>query len=219
MTGRWLWCAALLAAMLVGRPVQAADPQRLVNQAGAIVAEMRGDPRFTAADLLARSKAVMIVPELKKGGMLIGGQGGTGLLLVKQSNGGWSSPVFYSIGGATLGLQVGFETAKMVLLVMSDGALQAWLRGEFKFGGQDGNVVFLDGSEGSAGKTSQGADVVAWAHGTGAYAGITVEGTDFSFDQSDNRSYYGRILGAQDIIQGGAANPGADTLRQALAAP
>jgi lipid-binding SYLF domain-containing protein len=219
MRGRSVWCAAMLAATLLARPAQAANPQALVDSAGAVVDEMRHDPRFDAADLLRRSKAVMIVPELSKGGMLIGGQGGTGMLLVKQPGGGWSAPVFYSIGGATFGLQVGFQTAKVVFFVMNDAALQPWLRGEFKFGTQDGVVVFLDGSEGSAGKTSQGADIVAWAHANGAYAGITVEGTDVSFNQGDNRVYYGRILGAPDIIRGDAANPGADALRQSLATP
>jgi len=54
---------------------------------------------------------------------------------------------------------------------------------------------------------------------TAAYAGITLEGTDVSFNQGDNRTYYGRILGAPDIIRGEAVNHGADTLRQSLEIP
>jgi lipid-binding SYLF domain-containing protein len=219
MRGRSLWGIAMLAGLLVARPAYAADPQFLVNNAGAIIDEMRHDPRLNAADLLRRARAVMIVPELRKGGALVGGQLGTGLLLAKQPDGGWSAPVFYSLAGATFGLQVGYESAKVVFFVMSEPALQAWLQGKFKFGGQDGNVTFLDGSDGSVNKTSQGADVVAWAHANGAYAGITVEGTDISFDQGDNRAYYGRILGAPEIIRGDASNRGADSLRQVLAAP
>jgi lipid-binding SYLF domain-containing protein len=218
MTGRSLWYVALLAAAIMAGPARADDPQQLVDRARVVIDEMRQDPRFNATDLLRQARAVMVVPELSKGGMLVGGQGGAGLLLAKQPSGGWSAPAFYSLAGATFGLQVGFQSAKVVFFVMSDAALQAWLRGDFKLGGQDGNVVFLDGSEGSAGKTSQGADVVAWAHANGAYAGITVEGTDVSFSQGNNRAYYGRIVGAPEIFRGDADNRGADALRQVLTA-
>jgi lipid-binding SYLF domain-containing protein len=208
----------MFAALIVARPAYADDPQKLVDRATLVAEEMRHDNTFNSADLLRRAKALMIVPELSKGGFLIGGQGGAGLLLAKEPNGGWSSPAFYSIGGPTLGLQVGFQTAKMVFFVMSDVALQAWLRGEFKFGTQDGVAVFIEGSEGSNGKTSQGADVIAWIRANGAYAGITVEGTNISFNQGDNRSFYGKTLNAEEIvIQGAVVNHDADALRRALA--
>ncbi len=137
--------------------------------------------------------------------------------MVHQPDGRWSAPGFYSIGGGTVGLQVGFETAKIVFFVMSEDALQRWLRGDFKFGAQDGVAVFLKGSELSA-KTSQGADVLAWVRASGAYAGITLEGTDVSYNVANNRAYYGRIVSTEEIFGlGTAANPGAEPLRDALA--
>jgi lipid-binding SYLF domain-containing protein len=217
MLWRSLGVASLLVVLAAAPPAAAEAPQTLVDRARLVVEEMRQDTRINSADLLSRARAVMIVPELSKGGFLVGGQGGTGLLLVKDAAGGWSAPVFYSIGGATLGLQVGFQTAKLVFFVMSDAGLQAWLRGEFKFGGQDGVAVFMHGTEVSgSGKTAQGADVIAWARASGAYAGITVEGTDVSFNVGENRAYYGRIVSAQEIIGGAAANAGAEALRSAL---
>jgi SH3 domain-containing YSC84-like protein 1 len=216
MMRKSLIAAALL--VLVGVvPAAAEGPQALVERAVTVADELRADRGIDSADLLNRALAVMIVPELSKGGMLVGGQGGTGLLLVKNTAGGWNGPVFYSIGGATVGLQVGFQTAKLVFFVMSDAALQRWLRGDFTFGGQDGVAVFMHGTE-LSNKTPQGADVIAWARASGAYAGITLEGTDVSFNVNENRAFYGRIVGAPDIINGGVANAGAEPLRQALAA-
>jgi lipid-binding SYLF domain-containing protein len=181
-------CQALGAAILLvtANAAAAESPHVLVDRAVVVVEEMRHDPGVDAADLLRRARAVMVVPELSKGGLLVGGQGGTGLLLVKNQGGGWSNPVFYSIGGATIGLQVGFQTAKLVFCVMSEAALQTWLRGDFKFGGQDGMAVFM-------------------------------HGTEVSFNVNENRAYYGRIVGAQEIISGGVINPSADPLRNALA--
>jgi lipid-binding SYLF domain-containing protein len=212
------WLVTLLVALIGIRSAQADDPQLQVDRARLVVDEMRGDATFGSADLLLRARAVMIVPELSKGGLLIGGQGGAGLLLARQSDGSWSAPAFYSLGGATFGLQVGFQTAKMVFFVMSDAALETWLRGDFKFGTQDGVAVFIEGSPTNR-QTSQGADVIAWARANGAYAGITIEGTDVSFNVDATRAYYGRIVGARELLLEGAAAPrGADGLRLALAA-
>jgi lipid-binding SYLF domain-containing protein len=152
-----------VAIVLAAQPALAENPQQLVDRARLTLEEMLHDPDFSAATKLSKAKALLIVPELGKGGFLIGGQGGGGLLIVRQPGRGWGAPAFYSLGGATLGLQVGFQTAKMVFFVMTERALQNLLNGDFKFGAQDGKAVFVTGSQHFDGKTSQGADVVAWA--------------------------------------------------------
>jgi lipid-binding SYLF domain-containing protein len=217
MHWRMILIAPLVALSLLSRPAFADDPQRLVDSARVTFEEMRHDSGFNSVDVMRRAKAVLIVPELSKGGFLIGGQGGGGILMARQRGGIWGAPAFYSLGGATFGLQVGFQTAKMVLFVMTDATLQAWLRGDFRFGTQDGVAVFVQGAEHSRGKTSQGADVVAWVHANGAYAGITVEGTSVSFNRDESRAYYNKILSPEEIVfRGNAVNPGAEELRKTL---
>lgn len=213
--------ALLLVAVAAAAPAHAqSDQQKLVDKARLTVEDMRHDSEFTySADLLRRAKGVMVVPELTKGGLIVGGQGGDGVLLAKTSRGGWSYPAFYSIGGATLGFQVGVQQAEVVFFVMTERAMQAWLRNEFKLGTQDGVAVFVVGEEkGPNPKSSTGADAIAWVKATGAYAGITVEGTSISFNTDDNRKYYNKTLNAEEIVlRGEAANPGAEPLRNALA--
>jgi lipid-binding SYLF domain-containing protein len=214
---------ALPALLLVAAAAAAhaqSDQQKLVDKARLTVEDMRHDSEFTySADLLRRAKGVMVVPELTKGGLIVGGQGGSGVLLAKTSRGGWSYPAFYSIGGATLGFQVGVQQAEVVFFVMTERAMQAWLRNEFKLGTQDGVAVFVVGKEkGPNPESSTGADAIAWVKATGAYAGITVEGTSISFNTDDNRKYYNKTLNAEEIVlRGEAANPGAEPLRNALA--
>ncbi len=215
--------AALLAAgLLCGagwgpRPARAEGPQMLVERARLVVDEMRQDRGVNSLDLLNRAHAVLVVPELSKGGLLVGGQGGDGELMTKDPRGVWSFPAFYSLGGATLGLQAGFQNAKIVFFVMSEHALQRFLRSEFKFGTQDGVAVWVHGSEGPSNKTAQGAEVIAWVRASGAYAGITVEGTSVSFNEGETRAYYGRLYSPEEIVvRYAAANPHADPLRAAL---
>jgi lipid-binding SYLF domain-containing protein len=214
--------AAILAMPFVA-PARADNPpghdqQILVDKAARVVAPMRRDPNFTySGSLLARAKAVMIVPELSKGGLIVGGQGGAAVLVVRKPDGSWSDPAFYSIGGGTLGLQAGFQQSRTVFFIMTDRARDQWINNQVKFGGQDGEGVFVVGQENKSSLTQNTADVVAWSHASGAYGGINVEGTSISFDDGATAKYYGQPLTADQVFSGAWHTPGADRLRKALA--
>jgi lipid-binding SYLF domain-containing protein len=199
---------------------QTHDQQVLIDKAAAVVAPMRHDPNFTySGSLLARAKAIMIVPELSKGGLIVGGQGGGAVLVVRRPDGSWSDPAFYSIGGGTFGLQAGFQQEQAVFFIMTDRALDQWKHNQVKFGGQDGVGVFVVGQENKSNALTQDtADVVAWVHATGAYGGITVEGTSISFDDGATQKYYGQALTPDQIFSGVGHVPGAGRIRRALAA-
>jgi SH3 domain-containing YSC84-like protein 1 len=196
------------------------DQQILVDKGVEVIATMRGDSGFASRDMLRRARAVMIVPELTKGGFILGGQGGAALLLGRLPGGGWSFPAFYSIGGGTLGLQIGVQQSQMVFFIISERGLQAWMRDQVKFGGQDGIAVFIQGQGAGQNAMAQNrADAVVWARAVGAYAGITVEGTSVSFNRDDTARYYGQPLTAEEVLQRGLGqNPGANQLRNALMA-
>ena len=86
----------------------------------------------------------MVVPQLVKGGFFVGGEGGNGTLMARHGN-RWSDPAFYTLGSASFGLQIGLEVAEVVLFVMSDRALNAWMRDEVRLGGQAGLTVLSSG--------------------------------------------------------------------------
>lgn len=226
MTCRLVLAVSFLAAILAMpfvAPARADNPpghdqQILVDKAARVVAPMRRDPNFTySGSLLARAKAVMIVPELSKGGLIVGGQGGAAVLVVRKPDGSWSDPAFYSIGGGTLGLQAGFQQSRTVFFIMTDRARDQWINNQVKFGGQDGEGVFVVGQENKSSITQDNADVVAWVHAHGAYGGINVEGTSISFDGDATAKYYGQSLTPDQVFGGIGHNPGADRLRKALA--
>jgi len=213
----------LAAFMLAIAPAAraASDEQSLVEHAKVTVDDMRHDPSFgNSTDLLKRAKAVMIVPQLVKGGFFIGGEGGSGVLLAKSASGAWSYPAFYTVGAASFGLQIGVEEAQLVFFVMSDKALKAWMKNEVKLGAKAGLTVLVVGSNAEAAATTNArVDVIAWAKSKGAYAGITLEGSLIKPRQSYNTAYYGKKVTPQEIVlKDAAANPGADALRSALAA-
>jgi lipid-binding SYLF domain-containing protein len=213
---------ALVAMLPVGARAAGNGPQVLLDQAHAVVDDARHDPQFgNSAALLNEARAVMIVPQLVKGGFFVGGEGGDAVLISRTQGRAWGQPAFYVIGSASFGLQIGLEVAELVLFVMSERALQAFMRDEFKIGAEAGLTVLVVGSNAQAATTANGhADIVAWAKSKGAYAGITLEGSVIKPRTEWNAAYYGRPVTAAQIVDGGVSSrsAGADALRQALRA-
>jgi lipid-binding SYLF domain-containing protein len=225
ITRRVLAFSALMGAAVGGRsviPVAAAttDQQDLVRQALATVDEARHDTQFgTAPALFRRARAVMVVPQLVKGGFIFGGEGGNGVLLARMANGSWSQPAFYAIGSASFGLQIGVEVAELILFVMSERALQAWMQNEFKLGAAAGLTVLVVGTNAQAAATTNAnVDIIAWSKAKGVYGGITLEGSVIKARDEWNEAYYGRRVTPRDVISANAIeNPGSRELRAALA--
>ena len=217
---RLILALVIAAGLAMAPPAHAGpDQQQVVDQAKATIEALKTDRTFgNAPKLLQRAKAIMIVPQLVKGGFFVGGEGGNAVLLAR-TGGGWSYPAFYTVGAASFGLQIGIETAEVVFLVMSDRALDAWMRNEVKLGAQAGLTVLVVGSNAEADATTNAnVDVIAWARSKGAYAGVTLEGSLIKPRDSYNVAYYGRKIGTREIIRNAAANAGAEPLRRALSA-
>ena len=216
-----LAAAALLSAGFGAAPALAqTDEQDLIAKARITVDHLRTDKEFgNARDLLHRARAVVIVPSLVKGGFFVGGEGGDAVLLARTGAASWSEPAFYSLASASFGLQIGLEQAEVVLLVMNDKAVQALMKDEFKIGAQAGVTVVTLGSGGEAGTTAAaGADIVVWSSATGAYAGLTLNGSIIKPRDSYNAAYYGKPVRPYGIVFGhGGHNPGDSGLLQALA--
>ena len=195
------------------------DQQVTVDRAGFVINDLRHDKAFgNARDLLQRARAVLIVPRLYKGGFLVGGEGGTGVLLTQKSGGGWSEPAFYAIGSASFGLQIGLEQSEMIMFVMSEKALDALMRDQFKFGAEAGLAVVTLGSNVEAATTAAaGPDIVVWASSSGAYAGVSLNGSIIKPQFDEDHAYYGPGVTQRDILfSGTVANPHAGALVSAL---
>jgi SH3 domain-containing YSC84-like protein 1 len=182
-----LTATAALTTLMFAAPASA-DPDRgaLLRDANHTVNELRRDPAFgTARTMLQDAKAIYIVPKLVKGGFIFGAEGGDGVLLHRTAR-GWSEPKFYGMGSASFGLQAGLEQAELVFIINSDHALAGIEHGNFKLGAGAGLTVvnLSSGAEGAT--TAHGGDIVVWTSGSGAYAGISFNGSVISPDKDEN---------------------------------
>jgi SH3 domain-containing YSC84-like protein 1 len=182
----------------------AGSAQGLVDRARVTFHDFLRDSNYSwFRDNLDHAKGVLIFPQVLKGGFIFGGSGGTGVFMVRdEKTGNWSDPAFYTIGSVTFGLQIGGESAQVVMLAMSQKALDSLLSSSFKLGG-DVSVALGPiggGAKASADIPSVTGDFISFAKSKGLYAGLNLEGAVVAVRDSLNRAYYGKDVRPADII-------------------
>jgi SH3 domain-containing YSC84-like protein 1 len=217
----------LLAVLLVlafavpAATARAADsPQNIVDSALVTLNNMTADPNFSNINsLLDRAKAIIIVPDMFKAGFIIGGEFGNAVMLARADNGTWSPVGFLKMGSGSVGLQIGASVSKVVLIVMTDGGLNAILANKVTLGGEASVAAGPVGAGVSADTTTDvGADVYSYTKGQGLFVGASLAGAVIEPDSDRNKIYYGRAVGLRDIlIKQVVDNAGANALRAALA--
>jgi lipid-binding SYLF domain-containing protein len=190
-----------LALLFASAPAQAADPAAVLNRSMVTVDKMKTDPTFgPSRHILRDARAVLIVPQLIKGGFIFGAEGGDGVLLQRLGR-QWSAPAFFTIGSASFGLQIGLEEARFVMFIMSDRALRAIEQSKFTFGGEAGLTVVTVGANAQAATgTNLTGDIIVWASSKGAYGGLTLQGSVLAPKNDDNARFYGRPLSVPQIL-------------------
>lgn len=195
LAARSVVIAALGAAItLPAHPAGAAsEPQELVEKARLTAERMLTHPDFpTLRGWMRKARGVLIVPSLLKAGFLIGGEGGSGVLLARDRNKGWSDPAFYTMGSGSFGLQIGVQDSQVMFVIMTDKGLEAMIDKQVKFG-VDASIAVGPKGAGVGGATTAGlgADIYSFAFTRGVFGGVSFEGSVVVERNDWNRSYYG----------------------------
>jgi lipid-binding SYLF domain-containing protein len=205
----------LLGSLPSESRAEASKQQVLVDEAVLSLRNFKGDPNMEwFRENLYKAKALIVFPKLYKGGFILGGSGGRGVLLVQESGSkNWSGPAFYTIGSVSLGLQIGGQMAEVVMMVMTQEGLENLYSTDVKLGA-DASVAAGPVGVGASGAVAMvTADFLSFARAKGAYAGISLEGSVVKVNGDYNRTYYGRDVRPVDIvIARKVANPGASEL-------
>ncbi len=164
------------------------------------------DPNMQAfQDLAKRAQGILIIPQVLRGGFVVGGTGGTGIFLARNmQTGHWNGPAFYTLGSVTFGLQIGAEASQVIMAVMSKKGVDSLLSSSFKLGA---DVTIAAGPIGAGAKAAT-ADILAYSRSKGAFGGFTVEGAVISTKDGWNESYYGVPASPAEILLNGAVKKG-----------
>jgi lipid-binding SYLF domain-containing protein len=157
--------------------------------------------------LMEECQGIVVVPGLINAGFVVGGKRGKGIAMVKLANGQWSDPVFVTITGGSVGFQIGVQSVDLVLVFQHKGVLTKVKSGDFTIGGD------ISATAGPVGRSSTAdtdykleAEVYSYSRSRGLFAGISINGSSLSIDQTANAKYYGDAISSPQLFESAASN-------------
>ncbi len=195
-------CIALAAAPAVAGPdedARALNAVRVLNDIQAIPESAIPEKLFD------EGRAIVVVPDTIKAGLVIGGRRGHGLMSVKNPDGTWSNPSFVKLTGGSIGFQAGVQSSDVVLVFRSDRGLESIVNGKFTLGADAAVAAGPVGRNASTATDGElKAEIWSWSRARGLFAGIALDGAVLSIDDAANEAVYGRDTTPRMIFEGRA---------------
>ena len=166
--------------------------------------------------LLNKAVCVGVVPSELKAAFVVGGTYGRGVLVCrKHGNGSWGPPSLFTLGGASVGFQIGGKATDVVFLVMNPRGINKLLQDKVKLGAD------VSVAAGPVGRTAAGetdaelhAEILSYSRSRGAFAGVSLNGSVLKQDTDDNRALYGHHVNPKDILVKGTVKAPSHAARE-----
>lgn len=156
-----------------------------------VLREFAGMKENIPAELMQRAEGIVVIPNLIKAGLGIGGQRGKGVAMVKKADGSWSDPVFVKLTGGSIGFQAGVQAVDLVMVFTNKSTLANLGNGEFTLGGSAGVAAGPVGRSSSASTDLKlDAEIYSYSRSKGLFAGLTLNGSRLSPDEDANKAFY-----------------------------
>jgi len=152
-------------------------------------------------DLLSKADCILIFPSVDKGAFIVGGKSGNGVASCRQPDGKMGSLAFYTVGGASIGFQIGGQTADLVMLVMNQKGIDYLLADKFTFGAEGTATAGPVGRTATAATDAQmHAQLLTWSRSQGLFLGAALDGSVVKPDVDANARLYGRATTGKAIL-------------------
>jgi len=157
--------------------------------------------------ILAKAKCVAVIPDMVKGGFVVGVQHGRGMATCRTSN-GWSAPAPVTVSGGSWGAQIGVESSDVVLLFMNDGAVQSLLNDKLKIGGEASIAAGPVGRDASAATDVKlNSEILSYSRTKGLFAGLDLSGAAVRQDMDTTVALYGKSIPFRTLLSGQVPPP------------
>ncbi|KAI1318711.1 hypothetical protein EDD11_006004 [Mortierella claussenii] len=159
-------------------------------------------------EILRQAKGLAIYTVVKAG-FIVSARGGSGVVVIKKDDGQWSAPSFIATGGVGFGALVGADITDIILVLMTDEAVETTFI-------QGGSVTLGGGLSVSAGPVGVGGEVgvsanalaaantssiFSYTKSKGLFAGVSLDGTVLLERKEANAAFYGRAISAAEILK------------------
>ena len=186
------------------------DAKRVRDAATVFDEIMAAEDKAVPTAILNKATGIAIFPGTVKGGFIVGGMRGRGILSGRGPN-GWSSPAFLTLTGGSFGLQIGGQAADIILVINGERGLENLVSNQFKIGADAALAAGPVGRDAQAATDVQlRAQILSYSRARGLFAGVTIDGSTIRPDIDANERFYGKRLTTKQIVfEGQAGSPGA----------
>jgi lipid-binding SYLF domain-containing protein len=207
---RSLLCAALMGATALAWAGR--DEDARARNAIRVVTDIQAIPESAIPDkLLDEARALVVVPDTIKAGLVLGGRRGHGLMSVKTRENTWSNPVFVTLTGGSIGFQAGVQSADVVLAFRTDRGLESIVNGKFTLGADAGVAAGPLGRNAATATDGElKAEIWSWSRARGLFAGVALDGAVLSIDDEANAAAYGADVTPRMIFEDRVDPPSTD---------
>jgi lipid-binding SYLF domain-containing protein len=128
-------------------------------------------------EVVRKAKGILVLPSVKKGALIIGGEYGQGAMRI-----GGKTVDYYSMISGSVGLQIGGQAKDIIIAFMSSDALKKFRDSKGWEAGVDGNVALITIGTGGKAISSMGNDpIVAFVYDVkGLIADVSLTGAKFN---------------------------------------
>lgn len=193
---------AFIFCLMCSNSFSQAIEEQTVQAAGIVLNEALSSPlnRIPQA-MLADCHGVAIVPNVIKGGFIVGARHGKGILFVREPSGVWHAPVFITLTGGNIGWQVGVQSSDIVLVFKTAKSVNGILNGKLTIGG-DAAAAAGPVGRGAAVATdgNLNAEIYTYSRSRGLFAGVSIDGSVVRVDQLSTGAYYPSPAPGQPVV-------------------
>jgi lipid-binding SYLF domain-containing protein len=205
-----LTVAALTLTVAAGStPLYAETAAERLAESTTILKEVMNAPdKGIPSDLLRSAQCVVIVPGLKKAGLIVGGKYGRGFLICRGADKAWGAPAALRIEGGSFGFQIGASETDVIMLLMDERSKNGILNSKFTLGG-DADVAAGPVGRSSSAQTdaTMNAKILSYSRSRGVFAGLALTGATLRQDLDENNEMYGKKWTTREVVEGRVAPP------------
>jgi len=130
-----------------------------------------------AEEVVKQAKGILVMPNVKKGALIVGGEYGKGAMRI-----GGKSVEYYSMAAGSVGLQIGGQAKDMIIAFMTSDALKNFRESKGWEAGVDGNVALISvGAGESATTATENHPIAAFVFDVkGLMADMSIKGAKFN---------------------------------------
>jgi lipid-binding SYLF domain-containing protein len=153
--------------------------------------------------LLRNAHGIAIIPGVIKVGFVVGGRFGKGIISIRTKEGEWSNPAFLTLGGGSIGWQIGAQSTDIILVFKSSNSIESIGSGKFTLGA-DASIA-----AGPVGRHAEAdtdillkAEIYSYSRSRGLFVGVSLEGAILHIDNDSNAAFYSKEdISSDDIFK------------------